>query len=253
MPQLTRYLLHDQGPALWPDHKPIEEILELQATTPIRIWEGTYQGNPTPPEGTVFMRSWWDGKNRYNITDRPTQNKVIARWISWDTALKDKEDDAYSARVVGELLPDYRMIIREVWRKRLPFPDLPEEIHRSARKYARDGKLRGVIIEDKVSGTSAFQTLSKQADSDIADLLIAFMPPGGKETRAEQAAVWCKQDCVMLPHPDQDAFWLYDFEDELFDFPGTTFADQVDAFSQLIIWTENLLAEGYHARSANRN
>ena len=23
------------------------------------IWETTYQGNPTPPAGTVFMRAWW--------------------------------------------------------------------------------------------------------------------------------------------------------------------------------------------------
>jgi hypothetical protein len=43
-----------------------------------------------------------------------------------------------------------------------------------------------------------------------------------------------------------------DFEDELFDFPNSAFMDQVDAFSQLIIYTENLLAEGWRARRGSQ-
>ena len=53
---------------------------------------------------------------------------------------------------------------------------------------------------------------------------------------------------VLLPQPGPEAVWLMDFEDELFNFPQGRFADQVDAFSQLILYVENYLAEGWRAR-----
>jgi predicted phage terminase large subunit-like protein len=248
MPQTYRYLLHTNGPALWPDFKPLAEVLELQATTPEGIWLGTYQGNPTPPAGTVFQRDWWNDC-RFHAGDRSLINQCVARWQSWDTGLKDEEDNAYSACVTGELWPDYRMAIREVYRERLKFPALPEKIAYQARRHNADGKLRGVIIEDKASGISAYQTLCSSLDNWLTELLVAFQPSGDKETRANQGAVWCKNGCVWLPHPSDQVPWLVDFEDELFNFPGSSFKDQVDALDQLILWTENLLAEGWKARN----
>jgi len=53
----------------------------------------------------------------------------------------------------------------------------------------------------------------------------------------------------LLPHPSEHAPWLLEFENELFSFPGSAFKDQVDSFSQLVIYTENLLSEGLRARS----
>lgn len=245
----TRALLHTDGPALWPEHKPLKEVLHLKGETPEVIWESTYQGNPVPPSGTVFKREWWRGQNRFDIADRQYINMVSARWISFDTGLKDKEDNAYTACTVGELLPDYRMLVREVWRERLQFPDLPEAILTSARRWNFDEKLRGILIEDKASGISAYQTLSATAEDWIKRLLIAFEPHGDKSIRAAQAAVWCSNGSVMLPYPSADAPWLVDFEDELFSFPGSSYKDQVDSFGQLIIYTENLLAAGYEARN----
>lgn len=251
MPAQTRVLLHRQGPALWPEHKPIAEVLELKVTTLQAVWLATYQGTPTTPEGTIFKREWWRG-NRYDAKSVTVESQVVARWISWDTALKDEQDNAYTACNVGELLYDYRMLIRESWRDRLQFPDLPDTITSFARRYNVDGRLRGVIIEDKASGTSAYQTLTATADDWLKPLLVAFMPSGDKEQRANQSAVWCANGCVMLPEPSPAVPWLVDFEDELFTFPGSQWKDQVDSFSQLILYTENLLAEGHRARSEER-
>jgi predicted phage terminase large subunit-like protein len=245
-----RYLLHSNGPALWPEHKPLSEVIELKETTPENLWEGTYQGNPTSPAGTVFKRDWWRGQNRFDANDQGFVNSCVGRWISWDTGLKDKETNAYTAAVIGELWRDYRMAVRLVWRDRLEFPYLPDKIESLARQYNRDGKLRGVIIEDKASGISAYQTLMATADKSIKQLLIAFEPHGDKTVRAQQAAVHCKNGSVLLPYPNNSIPWLIDFEDELFDFPGSAFKDQVDAFSQLILYTENLLAAGWEARKA---
>lgn len=243
-----RVLLHRDGPALWPRHKPPGEIRELKATTPETIWEATYQGNPTPPGGSVFRRAWWRGENRYDAADRGLVARCVGRWISWDTAKKESEQHAFTACTVGEMTPEYRLVIREVWRERLPFPDLPEAIEAKAKVHNRDGKLRGVVIEDKSSGTSALQTLRATAEDWLRPLLIAFMPGGDKVQRAQQGAVWCKNGCVLLPSPGELVPWLLDFEDELFGFPGSVFADQVDALSQLILYLEHYLAMGFQAR-----
>lgn len=248
--QNYKLLLHQDGPALWPTHKSVNEVLHLKATTPDGVWAGTYQGSPTPPSGSVFKRSWWYGKNRYGVDDLLIKNQVVGRWISWDTALKDKDKAAYTVGVVGELWPDYRMGIRYVVRKRLEFPHLPDAIDRLAMKFAIDGKLRGVLIEDKASGTSAYQTLRASSTKFVSDVLVPFSPIGDKHYRAEQGAVWCKNNCVMLPQPSSECLWLADFEEELFDFPNSAYMDQVDALSQLIIYMENLLAEGWRARNA---
>lgn len=246
-----RVLLHSRGPALWPEHKPLAEILELQATTPEGIWNAIYQGSPKAPSGSIFKRAWWRGKNRY---DSSPENLVrmgsacVGRWISWDTAMKDTNESAYTADVVGELRPNFQMAIREVYRERLEFPELPQSMAQVTKRYNWDGKLRGVLIEDKASGTSAYQTLMASADRDLRPLLIPFMPVGDKDTRANQAAVWCKNDCILLPEPSGQVSWLLDFEEELFGIPTSVFRDQADAFAQLIIFCENLIADGWHAR-----
>jgi predicted phage terminase large subunit-like protein len=248
MPTTYRYKVHNQGPALWPDHKPLAEVLELEATTPDYIWKSIYQGNPTAAAGTIFRREWWRAKNRYDVTEQRKVFGCIGRWISWDTGLKDTNTSAFTACVVGELWPNYMLAIREVYRERLEFPELPEMIRQVNQRYAWDGKTRQVIIEDKASGISAYQTIMAGADKELARVLDRFNPTTDKVTRANQAAVWCKNDCVLLPQPSEAAPWLLDFEQELFNAPGSTYMDQVDAFSQLVLWVENYLAQGWHAR-----
>lgn len=242
-----RYLLHTNGPALWPAHKPLTEVLELQATTPQPVWEATYQGNPTPPGGVVFQRSWWrHSENRFTPGEL---RRGIGRYISWDTGLKDKEKNAFSVGIVGEILADYRLAIIEVRRDRLTFPDLPEAIEAQAHRWRGGDLLKNVIIEDKASGTSAYQTLLASTTAPwLAPILFPFQPGGGKTQRAQQAAVWCKNGSVLLPHPGDAVPWLLDLEDELFTFPGSTWADQVDALSQLVLFTEAILAEGWRSR-----
>lgn len=246
--QTHRVLVHRNGPTLWPEHKPLAEVLALKGTTPEPVWEATYQGNPSPPGGYVFKRDWWTGRGRYDHADTKSGYRVIGRWISWDTAEKDTETAAFTVGAVGELLADYSLQLRHIYRDRLEFPALPPQIESLARLYNQDGKLNGILIEDKSSGTSAYQTLKASAPEWLKSLLTAFQPSGNKTQRAQQAAVWCSNGMVALPHPGDSCIWLMDFEDELFNFPQAAFKDQVDAFSQMIIYLENFLAEGFRAR-----
>lgn len=238
----------DENPHL--DQEQYERSLqELDETTKKQLLEGLWV---TDPRNKPFKREWWRGQNRYHLSSKKNKNMVVSRWISWDTALKDKEENAYTAYVVGEITSNYTLQIRLVWRGRPIFPELPQIMETIARQWDYDEKLQGIIIEDKASGTTAYQTLIAQAPAWIRPLLVAWQPKVNKEERANQAGVWCKRDCILLPHPD-GSNWLPDFENELFNFPDSTFADQVDAFSQLIIYLEHWLAVGWHSRIGEYN
>lgn len=222
----------------------IRSLSELDPITRTQLLSGLWVVDPTT---RAFQRDWWRQQNRFDIDDDPLRRQVIARYISWDTALKDKESSAYSAYTVGELLPNYQLLTREVWRDKLIFPDLVDTMRDVARRYNYDDKLRGFIIEDKASGTSAIQTISN-ADDWLAQLLIPFMPSGDKPYRYQQAAVWCKLGMVWLPQPALSTPWLHDFERELFGLPDSEFKDMGDSFAQLIIYLEHYLSAGWHAR-----
>ncbi len=234
------------GEALWPERYSVEDLRKIEAAVGPFVWAALFQQRPAAAGGTIFQREWFEG-TRFDGESEEHSHQAVARWMSWDTALTDKDDSAFTACVVGELTPDYRLLIRDVWRGRLQFPDLTAAIERQAGKWNRDGKLRGVVIEDKASGISAIQTL-RSGSPGLRELLIAFTPNGDKAHRATLASAWCANGSVAIPGPSEAVPWLHDFEAELFEFPRGAYADQVDAFAQLVLYLENLIAEGFNAR-----
>ena len=51
---------------------------------------------------------------------------------------------------------------------------------------------------------------------------------------------------VVLPPYTASYPWLLDFEDELLSFPNSEYADQIDAFNQLILYAEPYLELGIY-------
>lgn len=209
-----------------------------------------------PRGARTFNRAWWRGRNRFDPTNAELIARADERWISFDTANKDEDDNAYTAWTVGDLVVPTgglgrRLVLRDAGRERLQFPDLVQTIEQVARRWNQDGKLRGVVIEDKASGTSAYQTLAAAAPSWLSPLLFLFQPRISKEERWGQAAVWCKLNGVWLPHAHESVPWLGPFETELFGLPDSEFKDWGDSFAQLILWLEHILAEAHAARSGD--
>ena len=257
MPQRRRVLIHDTHEtvngvtysALWPQHKPLAEVLKLRDTTPELIWTGTYQGTPTPASGATFRRGWWQGQHRYDASDPAILAGAVLRVLSFDTAYKDKDTSDYTGIGVFGMLPDYRLLLLEARQQRLEFPDLPDAIQAEIRRHNHDGKLRAVIIEDTGAGTSSLQTLAVTLPLAESRLLVPFRPTVSKTERAQQAAVWCQNGMVELPEPGPSVPWLADFEDQLFTFPSGIHDDMVDMLSQTILYLEHYLATGYQART----
>lgn len=213
---------------------------------------GQLQQRPAPAGGLIFLSSWWeDGKNRYDPADTQVFNRSVARWLFWDTALKDKEQNDTTAVVVLELTPDYRALVRYVWSSRLQFPQLSSAIEDEAMRWLYDNKLRDVVIEDKASGISAIQTLEQGASPEVAKRIKPFNPGmASKPAKMRQASLWCERGCVLLPKPHESVPWLLEFEEELWKLPSATHDDRGDAFSIGILYLENLLAEGWKARTS---
>lgn len=240
-------ILHSNGPALWPEAKPLEEVLALRDLTPELIWSATYQGAPTPPTGYTFKRDWWNGgRNRFHLSS--PDYRPIGRYIGWDGAFKEKEQNDRSACTVWDILPSYQMALIYAEGRRVTFPDFVAWIMETAERFNQDKLLNGVIIEDAASGTSAIQTIARQGADWLRPLIIPFVPTTDKVTRANQSAVWCKVDGILLPHPEPGLYWLKDYEDEMFGFPQWGHDDLVDASSEVIIYCENYLELFYHSQ-----
>ena len=251
-----RFIVNDEKPfvpALLSDNPFIDQdeyrkaLGELDETTRRQLEEGLWV---TDPAGKPFTPEYWEGQNRFlvgSLSERPA-----GRYISWDTALEDKDKSAYSVGVVGELQRDYRLRIIDVWRGKPLFPELPDVMAELAYKHNRDNELRANVIEGAASGKPAIQTLRASSDDWLAKSVVEMAPKGSKEERANRAAVWCKRGLVLLPHPDERVQWLLDFEREIYNFPETRFMDQVDAFAQLVIYLENFLTLAWHGLEAKK-
>jgi phage terminase large subunit-like protein len=197
----------------------------------------------------VWLREW---VTRYSLDDDDMDRRVIARMLSYDTANKDKNTNAYSACAVIELLSDYRARLRHVWRERLLMPKLVARVQGDETttgdivRWNHDGKLQAVVIEDHASGTGLYQTMMDAGSPALQNMLVAFRPTGSKDERFGQAGVWVKNGAFLVPSPSDQTRWLHTWESEIFE--EDEFKDQRDATAQGILYWEHLLAEGHRAR-----
>jgi phage terminase large subunit-like protein len=252
-------LQHDRrtvdGAPLSPERYGLAQLEELKIDlgSESRI-AGQLQQRPAPAGGLIFQREWWNGKNRYRWDDPSLPRKVVARYLSADTAYKDKRDNDLTAIITGELLDDYRLLVREIVMERVQFHDLIDFLKTTAVRWNADGKLQAVIVEEKGSGISALQQLRSAADPPwLSALMVGFEPGGSKEYRARKAALWPSRDMVLLPEPCPEVPWLLDFagpepHGNLFKFPNVAHDDDVDGFTQMIDYCWEILAQGWRAR-----
>ncbi len=87
----------------------------------------------------------------------------MGRYFSWDSAASIEDTAAYTCGIVGELTPDYRLYIRDVWRKKIEFPQLQYAIEEQAKKYGgmKSLTMRDIIIENKSSGIQVIQSMKQ--------------------------------------------------------------------------------------------
>ena len=197
----------------------------------------------------VFDAGWFP---RYDIDDPAPRNLAVQHMQFWDTAEETGDGHAYTVCLTVDLMPDYSVNIRDVYRARIKIPQLPVEIERQARKHNRDEKLADIVIEYASSGKAAYQDIHYStvmiSHEWLRPHLKRFRPRGDKVLRAQGAAQWCVYGLVGLPQPSEGAPWLAPFERELFTFPQSEQMDQVDCLSMMAVYMRNYFAQALEAR-----
>lgn len=151
--------------------------------------------------------------------------------ISWDTASKCGDNNAYSACVIIGIDYNNKWQMLDCFRGRFTFPELLQKViviyEQTRSKYSLPVKL---LIEDKSSGTQLIQSLNCRPDIEV----VAVRPNKDKEVRFGAASVHIQNGNCSFPATYGNNFEI--FLEELLTFPQCTFKDLCDAFSQAILY-----------------
>lgn len=226
----TKVHFRNKGEVIHPALEPKEVLDELRLTMGSANFSAQYLQEPVPADSDLIKWGWF---KTYGKIPGSSGNDEI--WQSWDTAIKADELNDYSA-CVTVLVRDRSYYVLNVYRARLDYPSLKQQIVRHAQNFGGD-RVR-VLIEDKGSGSSLIQDL--RYDGQVRP--IAFEPEGDKVSRLVCQTAVIERGDVFLP---EDAPWLDAFRKEILQFPHGKNDDQVDALSQFL----NHMTERYRNKA----
>lgn len=210
----------EEGELMFPERFSEEDVKTLEQTLGSYGTAGQLQQRPSPRGGGILKTEWF----KY-WTSLP---RLEFRFITADTAQKTAEKNDYSVfQCWGRSLTGTAVLIDQI-RGKWEAPDLIVQArafwnkHLHSTKQDVNGTLRGMYVEDKVSGTGLIQTLRREG----IPVLPVFRNYGlGKASRCYDAAPFIESGNVLLP---QDAPWLQDFLSEASVFPSGVHDDQLD-------------------------
>jgi len=213
-PNRTYNRLH--GELLHPEHESDEVLLALKKSMGLMAFSAQYQQAPVPVGGT-YIKS----KFLKSYSELPSEAGYIV--LSWDVAMREMENNDYSAGVVllnhGE-----KFHVLEVVRGRFPFPQLVDKIIDMRKRHPRGA----LVIEDSPISIGLIQALQNRNLN-----VVAFKPTKDKKSRVIDQTDLIEGGSLFLP---EKAEWRDAFIRELLEFPGGHHDDQVDALVQGIAY-----------------
>lgn len=220
------------GNALWRERFDADTLEHIKQEIGARNFQSQYQGDPVPAEGGTFKRHWW---KRYRVM--PAQFQRIE--LMMDSAFKEGAESDYSAIAAWGDDGSGTFHLLRIWRDKVAFPELVRLAHdaHAWAKSAFPGMQIPLVIEDKASGQSAIQVLSRPYYTDHGILpalpVVPFAIPAGasKVARAEGVTPLVEGGRAFVP---ESAPWLDDWLTEHERFPFGAHDDQVDTTSMAL-------------------
>jgi predicted phage terminase large subunit-like protein len=205
------------GDLLDPVRFPRETVEGLKVGMGTYAYAGQYQQRPTPREGGLFKRIWFEGR----IIPAAPQG---TRWVRhWDLAATQSKTAARTAGVKLGRAPDGTFIVGHVVTTQQEGNEVRKLIKATAEV---DGPLVQISLPQDPGQAGKVQ--SRDMISMLAGYTAHAEPEtGDKVTRAEPFSAQCEAGNVYLVRGD----WNDAYLDELCLFPGGSFKDQVDASS----------------------
>ena len=180
-----------------------------------RTWASLYQQNPSPSDGNVFNRNWWQ-----YYKQPPARFDELLQ--SWDCTFKDSDSSDY---VVGQLwgrVKADKYLLDQV-RGKMDLPATLKAIRNFSNKHPK-AKLK--LVEDKANGPAVISMLKREISG-----LVPVNPEGGKVVRAQAVSPDIEAGNVFIP---ENAPWVSDFVEECAAFPNSKHDDQVDCATQAL-------------------
>lgn len=215
------------GDPLWPEKWPLEALEErhrdVSLTLGEHIWLAQYQQTPKALDGGMFPEDRW-----VLIDELPCPVNEI-RWVrGWDLAASHGTGD-FTAGVLLGLMPDGRLVIRDVVRGQWAADDVREQMKACA---ATDPE--GTVIELPQDPGQAGKDQAQQLVRILAGYPVLVRPvSGSKEIRASGLSAQQRaRNVCLLTDPGG---WEGTFVSELRGFPRGVHDDQVDAAATAMV------------------
>lgn len=206
------------GQPLCPDLFSKDALESIKKAVGSYWWAALYQQRPSPAEGGIFKRNWWQYYRR--VPDR--FDEIIQ---SWDMTFKDTKTADFVVGQVWGRKGANKYLLDQV-RDRMDFPATIQAVRTLSAKWPQ---AKAKLVEDKANGPAVIATLKKEISG-----LIPVEPQGSKESRAWAVSPEVEAGNVYLPDPSI-APWVHDFVEECAAFPNGANDDQVDAMTQALM------------------
>lgn len=181
-----------------------------------RGYSGQYEQTPTPDEGGIIKKEWFDRIQPGTLTRDPINEPIM---FIIDSAYTEKTENDPSAIMAcfkkGNFL--YVLDVVQVW---LEFPELIKFILEYTGRYQYNSQSK-IIIEPKASGKSIVQQLRTQTQLNVIE---SVNPTLDKVTRAHGVTPTLESRRVKLV----EGTYISDYLSQLGGFPNASHDDMVD-------------------------
>jgi len=222
-----------EGELMFPERFGEDQVRELEKTLGTYGAAGQLQQRPAPRGGGIINTGWfayWRAVPQLEF-----------RFVTVDTAQKTAEQNDWSVMQAWARSSTGTAVKLDQVRGKWEAPELLVQARAFWLKHLGDQRpmcqkatLRGMYVEDKVSGTGLIQTLRREGIP-----VVPVQRSKDKISRGYDAAPFIESGNVALP---QDAPWLSDFLAEVSSFPAGAHDDQLDPMFDAINLVQQLPA-----------
>ena len=222
-----------EGAPLWPERFGREDLERIRRTVGSYHWAALYQQRPTPQEGGMFRRHWFEIVDAY-----PRGCRTVRRW---DLAASVQKGDWTSGLKLGVMDGIFYAIdLRHV-------RENPRGVETLVRHTADEDSISTMIRMEQEPGSSGVNTIDNYARRILVGYNFKGVPSTGpKEVRAQPVSAAAEAGNVKLVRGPWNAVFL----DEVTMFPNGDNDDIVDVLSGA--FTDLTLQHGGHVRFAAR-
>lgn len=225
----------EKGELLWPERLGPPEIEEKQTDLGSYGYSGQYQQLPTPSEGGIFKRVWWQFYPRDTDLTKAGFDRL---YTTWDTALKEKTMNDYTVGIAWAAKGPDRYVLRVV-RGHWNLPEAKTQVkqmHTWLKENVREDLTPRHYFENAAMGPDLMAAVRKL----IAGVIPLTTDSLDKVARANAVTPIVESGNVYVPGaPNADMTGydstftpaeIRDLIEECSSFPNGTHDDQVDAF-----------------------